>query len=569
MNCHIFRFSVILALALAVAAQTQNAPAPSASVPTASTPPAPDPYKELKFRPIGPFRGGRVVAVAGVPSQPNVYYFGGTGGGVFKTIDGGIHWEPITDGQIKTGSVGAIAVADSDPNVIYIGMGEGCIRGNASHGDGVYKSTDAGKTWKNVGLAETQQIGRVRVHPKNPDIVYIAALGHMSGSNEERGVFRSTDGGKNWKKVLYKSNKAGAIDLILDPTNPNIIYASIWEIIRKPWTFDSGGPDSGLYKSTDGGDTWTEITRNPGLPKGIMGRIGMAVSPVNPERVWTLVEAEDGGLFRSENGGKNWSKVNEGHNLTQRAWYYAHVFADPQKADTVYVLNVGFYRSNDGGHEFIALRPPHGDNHDLWIAPNDPERMIEGNDGGAIVSFNGGRSWSSIGNQPTAQFYRVALDQDFPYHVYGAQQDNSTVGTASRGDGGAITEREWHSVGGGESGWIAPDPSDSNIVYAGSYDGLLTRYDHRTGTTRNVTVWPDNPMGYGVEAMKYRFQWNYPLIFSPHDHKLLYAGANVLLKTTNEGQSWTPISPDLTRNDKSKQGPAGGPITKDNSGVEY
>src|SRR5579863_528178 len=570
MNCQIFRFSVsILGLALGVAAQTHTPPAPAGPVTTASTLPAPDPYKELKFRQIGPSRGGRVVAVAGVPSQPDVYYFGGTGGGVFKTTDGGIHWEPITDGQVKTGTVGAIAIADSDPNVIYIGMGEGCIRGNASHGDGVYKSTDAGKTWKNVGLAETQQIGRVRVHPKNPDIVYVAALGHMSGPNEERGVFRSTDGGKNWKKVLFKSNKAGAIDLILDPTNPNIIYASIWEIVRKPWTFDSGGPDSGLYKSTDGGDNWTEITRNSGLPKGIIGRIGIAVSPVNPERVWALVEAADGGLFRSENGGKNWSRVNEGHNLTQRAWYYAHVYADPQKADTVYVLNVGFYRSNDGGHAFSALRPPHGDNHDLWIAPNDPERMIEGNDGGAIVSFNGGKSWSSVGNQPTAQFYRVALDQDFPYHVYGAQQDNSTVGIASRGDGGSITEREWHDVGGGESGWIAPDPHDSNIVYAGSYDGLLTRYDHHTGTTRNVTAWPDNPMGYGVEAMKYRFQWSYPLLFSPHDPKLLYAGANVLLKTTNEGQSWTPISPDLTRNDKSKQGPAGGPITKDNSGVEY
>ena len=536
----------------------------------AQTPPKPaDPYKELKFRLIGPYRGGRVVAVAGVPSQPLVYYFGGTGGGVFKTTDGGIHWEPLTDGQIKTGSVGAIAVAESDPNVIYIGMGEGCIRGNASHGDGVYKSTDAGRTWKHMGLADTQQIGRVRVHPKNPDTVYVAALGHMSGPNEERGVYRSTDGGKTWQKVLFKSNKAGAIDLILDPTNPGILYASIWEVVRKPWTFESGGPDSGLYKSTDGGDTWTEITRNPGLPKGIVGRIGIAVSPVNSDRVWAIVEAADGGLFRSENGGKNWARVNEGHNLTQRAWYYSHVYADPRKLDTVYVLNVGFFRSDDGGRMFNPIRPPHGDNHDLWIAPDDPERMIEGNDGGANISFNGGKSWSTIHNQPTAQFYRVALDQDFLYHVYGAQQDNTTVGIASRGNGGSITEREWHDVGGGESGWIAPDPRDSNIVYAGSYDGLLTRYDHRTGTERDVTVWPDNPMGYGDEAMKYRFQWNYPLLFSPHDPSLLYAGGNVLLASTNEGQKWTPISPDLTRNDRSKQAPAGGAITKDNSGVEY
>jgi photosystem II stability/assembly factor-like uncharacterized protein len=530
---------------------------------------APDPYKELKFRLIGPFRGGRVVAVAGVPSQPLVYYFGGTGGGVFKTTDGGGHWEPIADGQVKTGSVGAIAVAESDPNVIYAGMGEGCIRGNASHGDGVYKSTDAGRTWKNIGLENTQQIGRVRVHPKNPDIVYVAALGHMSGPNPDRGVFRSTDGGKTWKKVLYKSDKAGAIDLILDPTNANILYASIWGIMRQPWTFESGSPDSGLYKSTDGGDTWNEITRNTGLPKGLIGRIGIAVSPVNPDRVWAVVEAEEGGVFRSENGGKTWTRINEQRNLRQRAWYYTHIFADPKKADTVYVLNTGFYRSNDGGRAFTPIATPHGDNHDLWIAPDDPERMIEGNDGGANVSFNGGKTWSTQGNQPTAQFYRVALDQDFPYHIYGAQQDNTTVAIASMGNGGGITEREWHPVGGGESGWIAPDPRDSNIVYAGSYDGLLTRYDHRTGATRNVTVWPDNPMGSGVEAMKYRFQWNYPLLFSPHDPKFLYAGGNVLLASSNEGQSWTPISPDLTRNDNSKQGPAGGSITKDNSGVEY
>lgn len=528
-----------------------------------------DSLDSLKFRQIGPYRGGRVIAVAGVPAQPFTYYFGGVGGGIFKTADGGAHWEPVSDGQLQTASVGAIAVSESDSNVIYAGMGEGCIRGNASHGDGVYKSTDAGKTWKQVGLSGTQQIGRVRIHPRNPDIAYVAALGHMAGPNEERGVFKTIDGGKTWKKVLYKSDKAGAIDLAMDPGNPNVLYASLWEIVRKPWTFDSGGPDSGLYKSTDGGETWNEIKSSAGLPKGILGRIGIAVSPANPERVWAIVEAEEGGVFRSDNAGKTWTRINEQRNLRQRAWYYTHIFADPKNADTVYVLNTGFYRSNDGGKSYTAIPTPHGDNHDLWIAPNDPERMIEGNDGGANVSYNGGKSWSPQSNQPTAQFYRVALDQDFPYHVYGAQQDNTTVAIASRGNGGSITEREWHDVGGGESGWIAPDPRNSNIVYAGSYDGLLTRYDHRTGTTRNVTVWPDNPMGSGVEAMKYRFQWNYPLLFSPHDSQTLYAAGNVLLKSSNEGQSWQPISGDLTRNDKSKQGPAGGPLTKDNSGVEY
>ncbi len=529
----------------------------------------PDPWKDLKFRQVGPFRGGRSVAVTGVAGQPFVYYFGATGGGMWKTTNGGSSWEPVSDGQVKTAPVGALAVSDSDPNVIYAGMGEGCLRGNASHGDGVYKSTDAGKTWKQVGLADTQQIPRIRIHPRNPDVVWVAALGHMSGPNDDRGVFKSTDGGKTWRKTLFKSNKAGAIDLALDPTNPNILYASIYQFVRYPWGFESGGPESGLWKSTDGGETWTDITRAPGLPKGVIGRIGVTISPANPDRVWALVEAEEGGVFRSDNGGRNWTRINEQRSLRQRAWYYTHIFADPQKADTVYVLNTGFYRSNDGGRTFTGIPTGHGDNHDLWIAPNDPERMIEANDGGAHVSFNGGKSWSTINNQPTAQFYRVALDEQFPYWIYGAQQDNTTVGIASRGNGGSITEREWHDVGGGESGWIAPDPQNPAVVYAGSYDGLLTRYDHRTGTTRNVTVWPDNPMGSGAEAMKYRFQWNFPLLFSPHDPKALYAGGNVLVRSTDEGQHWTPISPDLTRNDKSKQGPTGGPITKDNTGVEY
>jgi len=524
--------------------------------------------KGLRWREIGPFRGGRVTAVSGVTSQPFVYYFGATGGGVWKTTDGGINWLPVSDEYFKTGSVGAIGVAESDPNVIYVGMGESPVRGNVSHGDGVYKSTDAGKTWKHVGLDDTRQIGRVRVHPRNPDIVYVAAMGHLFGPNEQRGVFRSTDGGKNWQKVLYRSNKAGAVDLILDPANPNNIYAGFWEILRTPYSLESGGPGGGVFKSTDGGDTWTEITRNPGLPRGIVGKVGITVSPVNPERVWAIIEAEDGGVFRSDNAGRTWTKVNEQRALRQRAWYYTRIYADTQNADAVYVLNVGFFKSNDGGRTYTTIGVPHGDNHDLWIAPTDSNRLINSNDGGANVSFNGGRSWTEQ-DQPTAQFYRVAVDNDFPYNIYGAQQDNSTVKIASRTLDSGIDRTHWHDVGGCESGWIAPHPKDSNIVFAGCYGGFISRYDHRTGQLRNINVWPDNPMGAGAEAMKYRFQWNFPILFSPHDPNVLYTAGNRLFKSTNEGHSWEAISPDLTRDDKTKQGPSGGPITKDNTSVEY
>jgi photosystem II stability/assembly factor-like uncharacterized protein len=528
-----------------------------------------DMFSTLRYRVIGPFRGGRVVAVTGVPSQPNVYYFGGVGGGIFKTTDGGNSWLPVSDGQFKTGSVGALAVADSDPNVVYAGMGEACVRGNATHGDGVYKSVDAGHTWKNVGLQDSYHIGAVRIHPKNPDVVYVAALGHLWGPNEMRGVYRTTDGGATWKQVLKRSNAAGAVDIAMDPGNPRVLYAAFWEISRKPWRMDSGGPGSGLFKSTDGGDTWNEISRAPGLPKGVLGRIGVAVSPANTERVWALVEAQDGGLFRSDNGGRNWTKVNDQNIIRQRAWYYSHIFADPLNADTVYALNVGFHKSIDGGRTFTNIQPPHGDNHDLWIAPDNSQRMIESNDGGANISNDGGRTWSSIMNQPTAQFYRVALDNDFPYNIYGAQQDNTTVRIASRTAGPGITQSDWYDVGGGESGWIAPDPRNSQIVYAGSYDGLITRQDKRTGQMRNINAWPDNTMGYGAEAMKYRFQWTFPIVFSPHDPKALYIGSQMLLRTTNEGQTWEAISPDLTRNDKSKMGSSGGPITQDNTSVEY
>jgi photosystem II stability/assembly factor-like uncharacterized protein len=528
-----------------------------------------NPLSGLRWRNIGPHRGGRSVAVAGVASQPNVYYFGGTGGGVWKTTDGGVNWEPVSDGQpFGTGTVGAIAVSQSDPNVVYVGMGESCIRGNFSHGDGVYKSTDAGKTWRRAGLEDSRIIGRIHVHPKNPDLVYVAALGHAAGPNEQRGVFRSKDGGKNWERVLFKSNKAGAVDLSMDPSNPSVLYAAIWEAKRTPYSLESGGPDSGLWKTTDGGDTWTDISRNQGLPKGVMGRIGVAVSPANPERVYAIVEAEDGGVFRSDNGGRTWAKVNENRNLRQRAWYYTHIYADPKVADTMYVLNTGFYKSVDGGRTYTTIQVPHGDNHDLWLAPDDPNRMINSNDGGANVSFNGGRTWSEQ-DQATAQFYRVALDNDFPYHVYGAQQDNSTVKIASRTTGSGITVRDWEESAGGESGWLAPHPKNSDIVFGGSYGGLITRLDHRTGQERNVNAWPDNPMGWGAEGMKYRFQWNFPILFSPHEPHPLYIGGHVLFKSTNEGQSWQIISPDLTRNDKSKLGPSGGPITKDNTSVEY
>src|SRR5215217_56384 len=534
-----------------------------------TSPKPPDLLKALQYRSIGPYRGGRSAAVTGVPSQAFVFYYGATGGGVWKTTDSGINWESVSDGSVfGTGSVGAIGVCDSDPNVVYVGMGESPIRGNVSHGDGVYKSMDAGKTWKRIGLEDTRQISRIRVHPKNPDLVYVAALGHVWGPNEQRGVFRLKDGGKTWEKVLSRGNKAGAIDLIVDPGNPNTIYAGFWEVYRKPWTLESGGPGGGIFKSTDGGDTWNELTKNSGLPRGMVGKIGIAVSPANPERVWAIVEAEDGGVFRSDNGGTTWSKVNEERRLRQRAWYYTRIYADPKNADTVYVLNTGFYKSNDGGRTYTGIPVPHGDNHDLWIAPDDPNRMIQSNDGGSNVSYNGGRSWTEQ-DQPTAQFYRVTLDNDFPYNVYGAQQDNSTVRIASRTTEGGIGTSDWYDVGGGESGWIAPSPKDSNIVFAGSYGGLTTRFDKRTGQLRDINPYPNNPMGSGADVLKYRFQWNFPLLFSPHDPNKLYCAANVLFMSTEEGSSWQIISPDLTRNDKTKQGSSGGPITKDNTSVEY
>jgi photosystem II stability/assembly factor-like uncharacterized protein len=525
-------------------------------------------WKSLKYRSIGPYRGGRVTAVTGVPGQPAVFYYGATGGGVWKTDDAGKTWLPVSDGFFRTGSVGSIAVSPSDPNVVYVGMGEGCIRGNVSHGDGVWKSSDAGRTWKHSGLPQSRHIPRIRVHPRNPDVAWAAVLGAIFNASEERGVYKTTDGGKTWRKVLYRNDRAGAVDLALDPSNPNVLYAALWDVRRTPWSLESGGPGSGLFQSTDGGDTWTEITRNPGLPKGLIGRIGVSVSGANPDRVWAQIEAEDGGLFRSDDAGKTWRRVNDNRNLRQRAWYYTHIHADPANPDRVYAQNVQFWRSDDGGATFRPIPTPHSDNHDLWIDPADNRRMINGDDGGASVTVDGGNTWTSQ-DQPTAQFYRVTLDREFPYNIYGAQQDNTTVRIASRSGGAYITREHWWPVGGGESGWIAPSPKDPNIAFAGSYGGYLTRYDHRTGQTRAVNVWPDNPMGYGAEGMKYRFQWNFPILFSLHDPGVLYTAGNLLFKSTNEGQSWEAISPDLTRNDPSKLGPSGGPITKDNTGVEY
>jgi photosystem II stability/assembly factor-like uncharacterized protein len=526
-----------------------------------------DLFKGMRWRLIGPFRGGRVLAVAGVSSQPNTYYFGGVAGGVWKTTDGGLTWSPLTD-KWSVSSIGSIAVAESDPNVVYVGTGEACIRGNISHGDGVYKSTDAGTNWKFIGLRDTRHIGRVIVHPKNPDIVFVAALGHVYGSNAERGVFRSTDGGKNWEKVLYKDEKTGAIDIAFAPQNSSILYAALWEANRTPWGMTSGGPGSGLYKSTDGGATWKKL-EGSGLPRGVLGRIGVSVSGADSDRVFALIEAGEGGLFRSDNGGTNWRRVNEDRRFRQRAWYYTHVNADPKAVDTVYIMNTGFYRSTDGGRTFTTIGTPHGDNHGLWIDPSDPQRMINGNDGGANVSVNGGRTWTRQDNQPTAQFYHVIADNDWPYRVYGAQQDNSTVGILSRSDSSSIGREDWHPVGGCESGYIAPHPKDSNIVYAGCYGGHITRWDRRTGQAQQVMAWPENPMGQSAGALRHRWQWTAPILFSPHDSNVLYHAAEVLFKTTNGGMSWATISPDLTRNDKSKQGPSGGPITHDNTSVEY
>jgi photosystem II stability/assembly factor-like uncharacterized protein len=528
----------------------------------------------LTLRMIGPHRGGRVVAVAGHPHEPGTFYFGACAGGVWRTSDAGNTWHNISDGYLTTSAIGALAISSSDPNVIYAGTGETAIRGNVSHGDGVYKSTDGGRTWRNVGLEATRHIGRIRIHPNNPDIVYVAALGDAWQPNPERGVYRSTDGGETWNLILHKSERAGAIDLTMDPNNPRVLFASIWEAQRYPYKLVSGGPESGIWRSTDGGDTWEDVTRNKGLPTGTLGKIGVALSPAKPNRVWAIVEAEDGALFRSDDCGDTWSRLSEQEGLRWRAWYYMHIYADPQDENTVWVLNGACWKSIDGGASFFTVPTPHGDNHDLWIDPNNTDRIIEGNDGGACVSFNGGNSWSSIYNQPTAQFYHVTADNQTPYRVYGSQQDNSALSVPHMSINGAITEAEWYVPGGGESGYIAIRPDNPNIVFAGAIgsgegSGRLTRYDHATRAVRNITVWPHDPgFAEGGDTLRYRFQWTFPIELSPHDPDVLYVASNHLHRSTDEGMSWETISPDLTRNDPEKIKSSGGPLTQDNTGAE-
>jgi photosystem II stability/assembly factor-like uncharacterized protein len=529
----------------------------------------------LEWRCIGPFRGGRVVAVAGDPRDRNVFYFGAVAGGVWKTTDAGTYWECVSDGFFKTSSVGALAVSEADPNVIYAGMGETTIRIDVSHGDGVYKSTDAGRTWRHMGLADTRHIGKIRVHPQNPDVVYVAALGHAFGPNPERGVFKSTDGGETWRKVLFKSEGAGAVDLSLDVANPRILYAAVWEASRSFSMISSGGPESGLWMSQDGGETWEDISRRPGLPNGTLGKIGVSASPAKPGRVWALIEhRSEGGLYRSDDYGATWERVSDNQHLVSRAWYYTHVTADPVDPETVYVNNLDLHRSHDGGRTFHTIATPHGDNHDIWIDPADNRRMVQGNDGGANVSLNAGATWSTIYNQPTAQFYHIAADNRPNYHVYGTQQDNTSVAVPSRAAGQGIGWRDCYIAGSGESGYIAVRPDNPDIVYVGAIGSspgggnALQRYDHATGQLRLITTWPELNSGYGAEALRYRFNWTYPIVISPHDPNTLYIGGNLVFKSTDEGQSWQPISPDLTRADPATLKPTGGPVNLDAIGAE-
>ncbi len=538
--------------------------------------PADPNFDKMKWRCIGPARGGRVSAVAGDPVEPMTFYFGACGGGVWKTTDGGIYWECVSDGYFSSAAIGALAVAPSDRNVIYVGTGETNIRLDVSYGDGIYKSTDAGRSWRHIGLEETKFIGEIRVHPDNPDHLYVAALGDIFGENEHRGVYRSTDGGASWEKILERDAKTGCVDISLDPNNPRIVFAAFWEAHRKFWTLSSGGPGSALFRSMDGGDTWQEVSQHRGFAEGMLGKIGVSVSPAKSGRVFALVEAEleKSGLYRSDDYGESWDQICPNRDLIHRPWYYTHVFADPGHAETVYVTNYQMWKSTDGGVSFSEITTPHGDNHDLWIDPNDPQRMIEGNDGGACVSFNGGANWTSIYNQPTAQFYRLDIDDRFPYQVYATQQDNTSIAVPSASEWGAIPLSECSYPGTGESGFITVNPDDNNIVYIGAVgsspggSGALQRYDYRTRQIQLVNVWPEEAKGYNPGDLKYRFAWTYPIVFSPHDSNVLYAGGNHVFRTKDEGASWEEISPDLSRNAPERLMVSGGPLTGDSAGAE-
>lgn len=538
-------------------------PVGAASVPASS-------YAALRWRNIGPFYGGRSIAVAGNAAQPRTFYMGATGGGVWKTTDAGKSWHNISDGYFRTGAVGALVVASSDPNVVYAGMGESAIRGDMATGDGVYRSADGGKTWMHAGLDDTHVISKIVVDPGNPDHVFVAALGHVFGANSERGVFESSDGGTHWKKILYIDEHTGAIDLVMDPHNARVLYASMWQAYRRPWMLSSGGPGSGLYKSTDGGAHWTNISVHPGLPTGVLGKIGVSVSGADSNRVYALIEARAGGVFVSDDAGATWHRTYHDSELTQRAWYFTRIYADPRDADTVYAPQVGgVFKSTDGGAKFVKLRPPHSDDHVLWINPDDPEIMINGNDGGASVTEDGGKSWSPEDNQPTGQFYHVGLDDQFPFHVYAAQQDHGPLELASASTGYGIGPQQVEDLAGGESGFVVPIPGTPWISYNGSYDGSLFRYDRRTGRVHRVDVWPDNPMGHAAKDLKYRFQWTWPVMISAHAPHALYAAAQYVFRSFNGGRDWQRISPDLTRDLEEKQVSSGGPLTQDNTSIEY
>ncbi|MGB5270034.1 MAG: glycosyl hydrolase, partial [Eudoraea sp.] len=541
---------------------------------TSSESPSLDPsfYEGLEWRNIGPNRGGRSLGSAGSPGRPNEYYFGATGGGLWKTTDGGNEWSAVTDGQVTSSSVGAVAVAETNPDIVYIGMGEVQLRGSITQGDGVYKTVDGGKTWRHLGLKETQAVARIRIHPTNPEIVYVAALGHPYGDNEERGVFRSTNGGNSWEKVLYAGPKAGAVDLIIDRNNPKVLYASTWQVYRKAWKMWGGGGESKLWKSIDSGDTWTELSSNPGMPEGPIGKIGVTVSPADSNRVWAIVEANEGGVFRSDDAGLTWERTNDERKLRQRAFYYSRIYADPWDKETVYCLNTGFYKSTDGGKTFdTTIKVPHGDNHDLWIDPNNPNRMINSNDGGGNVSINGGESWTEQ-DYVTTQFYHVMATNDVPYHVAGAQQDNSTLAMPSDGwehmQARGPNHGWYYTVGGGESGWITQHPDNLDIFYAGSQGALLTRYDRSNGQTRDIQVYPRFFSGEPADALPERWQWTFPIMFAPQDSKVMYTCSQHVWKTTDDGQSWEKISPDLTYADPSTLGKTGGVITMDMNGPE-